>query len=381
MKTKKPTPSASQLSRRGLLQGATALSIGGMSAAPAAAQNLQPVPTLVQPDGKYPVVPLKRDTLRYSCVQSPTLPVDPSNARQGRRENLAYMLEVLDKIGHWSGQQDLISFHEFPIHGYAGWTRQEALAVAIEPDGPEIQALCRKAKEIGSYVTFGTYMKDRDWPDHVLMLGVLIDDSGAVIAKHWKARGGHGRGASELFTATVYDTLPRYVEMYGWDAVVPIARTPLGNIAITGVQYEPLLFATMAMKGAELVIRQATGSYPQDDVKAMAKNFGFYSAVINNSVSNGNRYFDAFANAGGTMVVDPRGEVIAAAQNVHEEFVRASIPIKSFREGRFIPDVPLDMFLPALQQYQARFAPGMHLEYLPSDMADASRYSKTKSRW
>ena len=40
-------------------------------------------------------------------------------------------------------------------------------------------------------------------------------------------------GKMGLLSSTVYDVLDRYVEMYGWDAVLPVVRTDIGNISMT----------------------------------------------------------------------------------------------------------------------------------------------------
>ena len=102
-------------------------------------------------------------------------------------------------------------------------------------------------------LVFGSYVRDPDWPKSVLSITTIMNDKGEIVDKHWKARNIKGvfGGGIELFTTTIYDVLDRYVEMYGSDRVIPIARTPIGNIATSSVQREPELFRAMAMKGAE----------------------------------------------------------------------------------------------------------------------------------
>lgn len=337
----------------------------------------------VRQDGTYDHIPLAKESVDYACVQHPVLPVDPANPRSGIAANLKRMVTLIDEHAHWAGPADLLSFHEFPIAGYAGWTRKEMLAVAIEIPGEETEILTAKAREYGLWLTFGCYARDPDWPDHVLMLGVLMNPKGEIVAKHWKARGGHGRNpAFELITTTVYDVLPQYVEMYGWDEVIPVARTEVGNICITGVQNDPLLFASMALKGCELCVRQATGSNPTDDALITSRHNGYFTSIVSNSISPGNRYFaDAAGGFGVTQIIGPNGVPLAKAWGPHEEIVRAKLPLASFRENHTLPDWQMDMYRPVFDAYQARFAPGEYLKGLPETMQDAAKRFYPSGRW
>ncbi len=379
--TRRPTDTefAEFVSRRGLIGAAGGLAAFAATVRPAEAQS----PTVsVPPSGRPATVSLKEDVIDYALVQHPVLPVDPNAPRQGIRENLARMAQLLDEAANMGPMPDLISFHEFPIAGYAFWTRKEMLAVSIDIPGEETRFLAEKAKQLGVWLTFGCYARDKDWPDHVLMLGVLMNPAGEVVAKHWKARGSHGRGGPELITSTVYDVLPRYVEMYGWDEVVPVARTPVGNISITGVQYDPMLFTAMAIKGTEISIRQATGSNPEDDARITSKYHGIYTGLVSNSVSPGNRYFPDFAGAYGiTQIVGPGGAPLAKAYGSHEEIVRAALPLAQYRKTHLIPDIQWDLYAPIFAAYQARYAPGHYLDYLPPTMQDAAQYFRDEGRW
>lgn len=372
------------VSRRNALGAGVAASLTGVVTSDplqAAAPGTQDVS--VRKDGTYEQVPLLKDSIDYACVQHPVLPVDPNNPHPGIAANLKRMVTLIDEHAHWAGPADLLSFHEFPISGYAGWTRKEMLSVAIEIPGEETEVLAAKAKEYGIWLTFGCYARDPDWPDHVLMLGVLMNPKGEIVAKHWKARGGHGRNpAFELITTTVYDVLPRYVEMYGWDEVIPVARTEVGNICITGVQNDPLLFASMALKGCELCVRQATGSNPTDDALITSRHNGYFTSIVSNSISPGNRYFaDSAGGYGVTQIISPNGTPLAKAWGPHEEIVRAKLPLASFREQRHLPDWQMEMYRPVFDAYSAKFAPGEYLKDLPDTMQDAAKRFYPNGRW
>lgn len=329
-----PRNSKGSVSRReALAMGAAASLIGTSLPYAANATSIITASVSVHQDGIYEQVALAKGNVDYACVQHPVLPVDPVNPKTGIASNLKRMVTLIDEHAHWSGAADLLSFNAFPIAGYASGSRREMLAVAIEIPGQETEVLAAKAREYGLWLTFGCYAQDPDWPDHVLTIGVLMNPKGEIVAKHWKTRGGQDRNlASERLTTTVYDVLPRYVEMYGWDEVIPVARTEVGNICITGIQNDPVLFSSMARKGCELCIRQATGSNPTDDAWMNSRHNGFFTSIVSNSISSGNRSFaDAAGGYGVTQIIGPDGAPIAKAWGQHEEIVRAKLPLAVYR--------------------------------------------------
>lgn len=221
----------------------------------------------MRPDGTYATVPLKKDTISIAVTQTRVVSVELDNIAQTRRANVRHMCDVIDMANGFSGAKDLICFHEFPITGYRHvWDLNDAGRIAIEIPGEKTEILAAKAREYGSYIVFGSYVRDSDCPRRLLSITTIIDDKGEIIAKDWKARNlkGFFPGGRELFTTTIYDVLDEYVERYGWDAVLPAIRTPLGNLITSSSQREPELFRAFAMKGAEIMLRTATGGFDNE---------------------------------------------------------------------------------------------------------------------
>ena len=181
-------------------------------------------PLTMQADGRYATVPLSKDAWSLGVVQSRVMAVDPKQAgwERKRRDNVQHMCDLIDYGSGFSGPKDLFFFHEFPVTGY-NFTLDlaETRKIAIEVPGEETEMLAKKARQYGCWIVFGSYVRDPDWPDSLLSITTIIDDKGAVVDKHWKARNIKGVFRQELFTTTIYDVLDRYVEMYGQDAVVP----------------------------------------------------------------------------------------------------------------------------------------------------------------
>jgi predicted amidohydrolase len=385
-----PDSAQSGLSRRGFLStgaltGAVA-AVGGLStvaATSAWSYGERSGEISVRPDGTYDTVPLRKPTIELGVVQSRVRGVDAGNPRAGLKDNLAHMLELIDKSFHFGGKPDVLFFHEFPLTGWNTWTRAEILRFAPEIPGEESEAIGAKAKEHGCYIVFGSYAQDRNWPDHVLSLTTVVGPDGSVVDTHWKARNIKGVfHGIELFTTTVYDVLDRYIEMYGPDAVIPVTRTDIGNIATSSIQLEPELFRAFAMKGTEIMLRTATGGFNRVDVQACAMYNRFYSAIVNNAISPGNPgFFPATGTTGGSTIFGPRGDVLAEAGTQAETIVRARIPIADFRKEHRQPFVHMDLYRPVFDSYRNAYGPNLFDGYLPTDLYDAKRYLGDKSRW
>lgn len=382
------TDPLADLSRRALLTGlAAGTGAATLPSAPAsAAMGRGPDAISVRADGTYATVPLARPVVRLGIVQSRVRPIDGTSAaaaRRGRAENLAHMLELIDAAQAYGGGADLLFFHEFPITGWSWeWDRRQALNVAIDIPGEETEAIAARARRHGCWIVFGSYARDPDWPGHLLSITTLIDSEGRIADRHWKARNIIGVFAGfELFTTTIHNALDRYVEMYGRDAVVPVTRTPLGNLATTSTQREFEYVRAMAMKGAEIILRTASGGFSELDVQATSYYNGVYTAICNNAISPGIRGFFEAAGGGGSALYGPRGEVVAKAKTQVEELVLAPIPIAEFRARHRQPNVHTDLVLAEYQAHRSRHAPGLFLGNLPPDGKAALDYLSRQSRW
>ncbi len=345
------------------------------------------LPTMVREDGSYPAVELRKPAIFAAVVQTRVHGVNGDNPEPDIRRNLDYFLECIDIAQGYGPKNDLLLFHEFPITGFSNWTREQHYRLAIEVPGPEVEAVGRKAQEHGCYIVFGTYAKDpANWPEHILHLMVMLGPDGKVVAKHWKQRNVRGLfPGSEQYTSTIYDVYERFVEMYGLDAVVPVAQTDIGNIAMSAVQFEPELFRCMALKGAEIICRVATGGFEFEDMRLTSYHNGVYTMVSNNSVSTHERtpgFFEDenYGGPGRSAIFGPRGVVLEQC-GPFESRKSALIPIAQFRKNHRIPDVHMELYRPIFEQYRTRYDHSQYLEYLPKDKRDAFRVFQENARW
>jgi predicted amidohydrolase len=370
--------------RRDFLLGAAGLAAFGALAPEGAdaAMGKGPDALALRDDGTYAAIDLAKPAWTLGVVQSRVRTFDADRWKAGMRDNLAHLLELIDKAFYYGAKPDLLFFHEFPLSGWRRWTREEVLRFAIEIPGPETEAIAKKAREYGTWIVFGAYARDKDWPGHVLSITTVMNDRGEIVDKHWKARNIKGVFPGfELFTTTIYDVLDRYVEMYGRDAVIPVTRTPLGNLATSSIQREPELFRAMAFKGAEVILRTASGGFTPMDIAATSLYNGTWTAVVNNSVSPDNGLFFDDAGSGGSAVYGPDGKAVAEASGKEEQLVVARIPIAELRARKRQPVVHMDLYRDVFDAYRSRYAPNLWLERVPDSLEDAAAFLRDKSRW
>ena len=73
----------------------------------------------------------------------------------------------------------------------------------------------------------------------------------------------------------------------------------------------------------------------------------------------------------GSVIVDPRGTVLARTTSHHEDAATARIPIGDFRKTRRMPEVPIALLRPVLDQYEPVFQPNAFLDELPETYKEA----------
>jgi predicted amidohydrolase len=344
----------------------------------------------------YETVPLRQEEIVVTVVQSRVTTVDPDDAPAGRRANLEHMLHLIDTVQAWS-PSDLLAFHEFPLGGLdMNWTRQQVLNVAIEIPGAETEAIGARAKQYNCYIHFGCYGKLDDWPGHFMNLGIIIGPTGEILLKRWKLRNLSGFG----FSTTIYDVLDEYVARYGWDAVFPICRTDIGNIAIMPEVLEPELGRIYAMKGAEIVIRYMTagaGSWKFKPLRfngtvenpifirdlQMACAAGeYYGIFVNNSLSldTTGTVFDL--GSGGSAIFDCNGQQMAEAISNQETSVSADITLAAYRKTHSVPVFPVAPYRQFYNEYLPKYPPNTYSNAaLPDGMQDGLRHYRENANW
>lgn len=342
-------------------------------------------PQLVRPDGTYPTRAVEKDTVIVKVVQNGVKNLqDYDTVAEGLAANLELMLADVERACSEGSPPDFILFNEFPLTGYSTGTREEKLEFTITVPGPETEALGEAARGCDTYIIFGSYAHDDDWPGHILSINTVINRQGEIAQKYWKTRNvkrlGGAMGHGEIPTTTIESVRDRYRERYGIEQEFPVLQTEYGNIAVSTVQLDAFVYAAFAMRGVEIMFRTAT-LFSTEDVKAMARFNNFYSAMSNIIFPPDSR---GAPFGGNSLIVSPDGEVLADAPGNVEAIIEAEIPIAEFREGRTIPRYPFEVVAPVFEQYRPEI-PINHMdlpaEQLPQTREAMGEHLDSLSRW
>jgi len=318
-------------------------------------------PVLVQPDGSYPTIPLEKDAIVVKVLQTTVDSLkDFPTIDQGLDHNLTHMEEMAQKACTTGKKPDFLLYHEFPLTGYSSGTRTEKLPFTVKIPGPETERLGKIARDCDTYIVFGTYATDKDWPGHILSLNAVINRDGEVAKVFWKSRNIKRLYPDrEITTTTIESVRDKYRAMYGIEEEFPVLQTEYGNIAVSTVQFDPFVFAAFAARGTEIMIRTAT-LFAEYDVRATAYTNNFYSTMTNIAFD-----YPGY-EAGESVIVGPKGKLLAKSESLTEDdIIEAEIPIAQFRKDRKIPNYAYDVTKPVLDQYVQEF-PVNHMD-LPRD--------------
>lgn len=339
-------------------------------------------PELVRADGSYPTQALAKDTAVVKVIQNGVVNLQEADSiAAGLATNLDKMIELAERACSEGSQPDFLLYNEFPLTGYSFGTRDQKLEFTIEIPGPETQRMGEVAKACGTYIIFGSYARDADWPGHILSINTVIGPDGQIAKKFWKSRSIKRLGPDgEIPTTTIENVRDRYRAMYGIEEEFPVLQTEYGNIAVSTVQLDPFVFAAFAMRGVEIMFRTAT-LFSREDVLATARFHNVYSAMSNILFPPDS---EAAPLGGGSLIVAPNGKVLAEEPGNVEGVIEAEIPIAEFRQGRRIPRYPLEVVRPVFQQYVDEI-PLNHLDLPPDELPQTRSGMKdlldNRSRW
>lgn len=217
-----------------------------------------------------------------------------------------------------------------PAGAFASWRELAALA----PDGPEYEALGAVAERLNVHLAGSAYEADPHFPDLYFQASFVLDPGGRVVLRY--------RRLVSLYSPSPYDVLDRYLDVYGADALFPVADTAIGRLA--AVASEEILYPEIArchvMRGAELLVHSTSemGS-PKPTAKDIAKraraaeNLAY--VVSANAAGVTGTAVPERSSTGMSKIVDYEGRVLAAAASGGESMVaNAQIDIGALRRRR-----------------------------------------------
>lgn len=255
-------------------------------------------------------------------------------------------------VARWEGAPvRLVVIPEMAIQGMIAndpGNREREAHFAVEIPGPETDELAKKAVELDAYIAAELYMvRDDDFPDRYFNVGFIVDPSGEIVYKRYKATSDAYEGGM-LGNSNPHDVWDEFVAKRGngsvMDAIFPVARTEIGNIGIAicheGVY--PEVVRGLALNGAEIIIRPTliepavmTGMWElQNRAHAMFNQAYVVAPNLGPEIRDDGGLQDLFG--GQSMIVGPRGQIIAQQQGwtSGDSFVCTTIDLEALRRVR-----------------------------------------------
>jgi predicted amidohydrolase len=221
----------------------------------------------------------------------------------------------------------------FPIReSLAGWREKAALDV----DGDEYRSLAEIASGNRLFLCVNAYERDENFPELYFQATVIFSPAGRVVLRY--------RRLHSLFTPTPYAVWERYLECYGMDGVLPVARTEIGNLAVLASEevLVPELARALQRRGAEVFCHPTSEAYsPRLTPKAIARraraveNLAY--VVSANSGGLTGIAIPGDSTNGGSEIVGTRGEVLARAGQGETLVAAAEIDVAALRRDRLRP--------------------------------------------
>ena len=218
----------------------------------------------------------------------------------------------------------------FPLgESFSQWREKACISV----DSPEMESLCRIAQDNKVYLAVNAYEKEKHFPELFFQGCFLISPEGRLVL--------HYRRMNSVFSPTPFDVWNKYLEVYGEDALFPVADTPLGRMAF--VASDEILFPEVSrmalMKGTEILLHPTSETHSPltsgKDVCKQARAVENLAYVISaNTAGIEGTPVCAESADGGSRIVDYRGRILAMAGTGESLNAFAEIHIANLREAR-----------------------------------------------
>jgi predicted amidohydrolase len=264
---------------------------------------------------------------------------DRAAARARMAETLAHVAEKVRGTRQWMGPAlKLVVLPEYFLTCYpqdesvAAWADKAAL----DPDGPEYDALAKIAADNRIYLAGNAYETDRHFPGYYFQTCFILDPAGRTALRY--------RRLNSMFAPTPHDVWDKYLDLYGLDGVFPVARTPIGNLAAIASEeiLYPEIARCLAMRGAEVFVHPTSenGSIQQTfkDVAKLARAIENMAYVV--SCNTGGLHdidLPQDAGNGGSRIIDYRGQVLRVAGWGETINAAAEIDLNALRRARRAP--------------------------------------------
>ena len=255
----------------------------------------------------------------------------------------------------------LVALPEYALTGFpwgesaAEWKAKAAFA----PEGVEYEALAKLSQDCQVFLGSNHYETDAHFPELYFQCSSVFSPSGDLVLRY--------RRVISMFAPSPFDVWDKYLEVYGADALFPVANTEIGRLG--AIASEEILYPEIARicasKGAEILLHSSSEvSSPLPTPKSITRHARAVEnvAYVVSANSGGLSGIAIPENStdGGSEIIDYKGRVLARAGAGETINAFADISIDSLREYRRRPGManllsrhPMQMWAQAYSELDA----------------------------
>lgn len=232
----------------------------------------------------------------------------------------------------------LVVLPEYFMTGYPvgdtidGWAEK----AAVSSGGPEYEALAAVAQKHEIYLAGNAYETDENFARYYFQTCFIIAPNGDLVLRY--------RRLISMFAPTPHDVWDKYLDLYGIEAVFPVADTEIGRLAYCAS--EEILFPEIArahaLRGAEIILHPSSEVLSPDltpkEIARRARALENLVYLISaNTAGVWGEGIPAQSVDGMSKIVDYKGQVLAQAATGETMAANAEIDLAALRAYRQRP--------------------------------------------
>ncbi len=299
----------------------------------------------------------------YACaLQTFNDAVHPDATREAARERMRRSIgrieEQIRGTRRWIGRDfKLVVLPEYVLSGppWGEAIDEWADKAALDPDGPEYEALAAIAQRHNLFLAGNAYETDRHFPGLYFQASFCIDPSGNTVLRY--------RRLVSLFAPTPHDVWDKYLDVYGLDGVFPVARTAIGNLA--AIASEEILYPEIArchaIRGAEVFLHSTSEVFTltpsQKKIARAARALENMAYLVSaNTAGTSGIEVPSQSPDGGSEILDYLGSVIVTTGQGESINAHARLLVDGLRSYRRRPGMGNLLSRQALDLFADSFA-------------------------
>ena len=268
------------------------------------------------------------------------------NACQNRQEAQLVMNETLNRLEKQMAASlaflgkdvRLVVLPEYFLTGFPMGESIEAwkAKASVDIGGAEYERMGKIAQKLGIYLSGNLYENDPHFPELYFQTSFIIGPNGDVVLRY--------RRLNSMFAPTPHDVWDKYLEVYGYEAVFPVAKTEIGNLACVASEeiLYPEIARCLAMRGAEVFCHSssevASNLLTQKNIAKLARAIENMAYVVSANSAGMSGIPIPFASTdGASKIINYEGLVLAEAGYGESMAANATIDLLALRAHRQRP--------------------------------------------